>query len=101
VPSDHLHHLGNALGNMHGEGKLAILGCRPTGRNNSAVQVSICMGETTPERAPAGMLDRRVDQLQRRLEAFRARLLVPAVFELVIVLEPPAPRGVAGGQNTL
>src|SRR6185436_3675850 len=45
------------------------------------------------------MLDRRVDEFQRRLEAFLARLLVPIVFELEIVLELPASRGIAGGEK--
>ena len=45
------------------------------------------------------MADRGIDQLQCRLEALLARLFVPAVLELEIVLELPAARGITGSQK--
>ena len=49
--------------------------------------------------AAAGMADRGIDQLQCRLEALLARLFVPAVLELEVILELPAARGIAGSQK--
>ena len=92
VAADHLLHLGNALGDVHGERHPALAapppGCRAA---DPAVQVSICIGDTTPDRRPQGCSAPHRPP-ERSIEAVPAARLVPGILQLVVVLDSSAPR---------
>ena len=99
VAAQHLLHLGDALGDMNGEGQAAFV------RRVAAVAQQIGGAGVDLHRRndagkpPAGMPGSPVDQRQRRREPFAAARLVPGEFELEIIVESPARRGIAGRQK--